>query len=201
MGGYGAMRYSIAHPDLFAASIVLSPAVYFPMPPSDSSAREFGAFGQGNATFSRPATRTLNYPDELKRFEAKNLPSHMFIAVGDDEYQNPNWTDYTHDLDFEAHILYKWTEHTPNLSSELRVLNGGHDWDVWGPEFEEGAKYAFQFVARPEVSIMKATLTGRLGRGPRGRRGGRRRRQRLRGARGGRDGRRAAERRRQGRRA
>ena len=30
MGGYGAMRYSIAHPDLFAASIVLSPAVYFP---------------------------------------------------------------------------------------------------------------------------------------------------------------------------
>ncbi len=57
--------------------------------------------------------------------------------------------DYIHDLDFESHVLYKWAEHTPNLSSEFRVLNGGHDWNVWGPAFEEGAKYAFQYVARP----------------------------------------------------
>src|SRR5882757_8986599 len=28
MGGYGAIRYSLAHPDLFGAAIVLSPAVY-----------------------------------------------------------------------------------------------------------------------------------------------------------------------------
>ena len=47
MGGYGAIRYSLAHPDLFGASIVLSPAVYVPKPPSDSSTREFGAFGKG----------------------------------------------------------------------------------------------------------------------------------------------------------
>ena len=154
MGGYGAMRYSIAHPDLFAASIVLSPAVYFPTPPSDSSTREFGAFGQGQSLFSVANYLKLNYPSELPRFSATNLPSHMFIAVGDDEYQNPNPADYTHDLDFEAHILYKWAEHTPHLSSELRVLNGGHDWDVWAPAFEEGAQYAFQYVARPEVTIM-----------------------------------------------
>ena len=51
----------------------------------------------------------------------------------------------------------------PNLSAELRVLNGGHDWDVWSPAFQEGAKYAFQFVAKPQVSIMKATLTGTPG--------------------------------------
>ena len=87
----------------------------------------------------------------------------MFIAVGDDEYQNPNFADYTHDLDFEAHILYKWAEHAPHLSSELRVLNGGHDWDVWAPAFEEGAQYAFQYVARPEVTIMKAKLVGTAG--------------------------------------
>jgi len=82
------------------------------------------------------------------RFAATGLKSHMFIAVGDDEYQNPNFADYIHDLDFESHVLHKWAEHTPNLSSELRVLNGGHDWNVWGPAFQEGAKYAFQYVAR-----------------------------------------------------
>ena len=143
MGGYGAIRYSIAHPDLFAASIVLSPAVYNPVPPADSSARTFGAFGQGGALFVDAIYRKLDYPAELPRFSAKNLPSHMFIAVGDDEYQNPNFADYIHDLDFESHVLYKWAEHTPNLSSELRVLNGGHDWDVWGPAFNEGRSTHF----------------------------------------------------------
>jgi hypothetical protein len=163
MGGYGAIRYSIAHPDLFAASIVLSPAVYNPVPPADSSARTFGAFGNGGALFVDSIYRKLNYTTELARFSAKNLPSHMFIAVGDDEYQNPSFADYVHDLDFESHVLYKWAEHTQNLSAELRVLNGGHDWNVWGPAFEEGAKYAFQYVARPHVAAMKATLTGTAG--------------------------------------
>jgi len=76
MGGYGAIRYSIAHPDLFAASIVLSPAVYFPLPPRDSSTREFGAFGRGHSLFDGGVYRALNYPDEFTRFAAKNLPSH-----------------------------------------------------------------------------------------------------------------------------
>jgi enterochelin esterase-like enzyme len=160
MGGYGAIRYSIAHPDLFAASIVLSPAVYNPVPPKDSSARTFGAYGQGKSLFVDSIYRKLNYPTELPKFSAKNLPSHMFIAVGDDEYQNPSPADYIHDLDVESHVLYKYAQHTPNLSAELRILNGGHDWDVWGPAFEEGAKYAFQYVAHPQATVMKATLTG-----------------------------------------
>jgi pimeloyl-ACP methyl ester carboxylesterase len=161
MGGYGALRYSIAYPELFAASIVLSPAVYFPTSPSDSSTREFGAFGNGGALFVDSIYRKLNYPAEFQRFATKNLPSHMFVAVGDDEYQNPG--DYVHDLDFEAVVLYKQAERVPNMSAELRVLNGGHGWDVWGPAFEQGAKYAFQFVARPQVSVMKGTLVGTPG--------------------------------------
>lgn len=161
MGGYGAIRYSIAHPDLFAASIVLSPAVYFPQPPSDSSTREFGEFGQGQALFVPAIYANLNYPTEFQRFAATGLKSHMFIAVGDDEYQNPG--SYTHDLDFEAHVLYKQALRVPNMSAELRVLNGGHDWTVWGPGFEEGAKYAFQFVAKPQAQIMKASLVGTAG--------------------------------------
>jgi enterochelin esterase-like enzyme len=158
MGGYGAIRYSLAHPDLFVSSIVLSPAVYIPKPPDDSSTREFGAFGKGRDLFSTHVYKSLNYPEELPRFHETGLKSHMFVAVGDDEYQNPD--GYEHDLDFESVQLYKTVEREPNMTSELRVLDGGHDWEVWGPAFEEGAKYAFQFVAKPEVQIMKATLTG-----------------------------------------
>ena len=49
-----------------------------------------------------------------------------------------------------------------NLSSELRVVDGGHDWDVWGPQFVEGAKYVFQFL-KPPPALVKATLTGTAG--------------------------------------
>jgi enterochelin esterase-like enzyme len=163
MGGYGALRYSIAYPELFAASIVLSPAVYVPTPPKDSSAREFGAFGNAAAPFVDAIYKKLNYPAEFQRFAAKSLPSHMFIAVGDDEYKNPKPEDFAHDLDLEAHVLFNQAVRVPNLTAELRVLNGGHDWDVWEPAFVEGAKYAFTYVARPEVSVMKATLVGTPG--------------------------------------
>src|SRR4029078_6031728 len=58
---------------------------------------------------------------------------------------------------------YKWAEHTAHLSAGLRVRNGGTDWDVWAPAFEEGAQYPFQYVARPAVTIMKAKLVGTPG--------------------------------------
>ena len=70
MGGYGALRYSLAHPDLFGAAIVLSPAVYVPSPPSDSSTREFGAFGLGKSLFVDSIYKKLNYPALFPSFSA-----------------------------------------------------------------------------------------------------------------------------------
>ena len=159
MGGYGAIRWSLAHPDLFGAAIVLSPAVYYPLPPKDSSTREFGAFGDGRRLFVEKIYRELNYPALFDSFEATGLELPMFIAVGDDEFKNPDPRDATHDLDFEAHVLFNQAARVENLSSELRVVDGGHDWDVWEPTFVEGAKYVFRFL-RPPAALMKATLTG-----------------------------------------
>jgi S-formylglutathione hydrolase FrmB len=146
MGGYGALRYSLAHPDLFGAAIVLSPAVYYPIPPSDSSTREFGAFGLGKSLFVDSIYKKLNYPTAFETFKASGLDLPMFIAVGDDEFKLPNPKEASHDLDFEAHVLFNQAVRVPNLSTELRVVDGGHDWDVWGPTFVEGAKYIFQFL-------------------------------------------------------
>ncbi len=162
MGGYGAMRYSLAHPDLFGAAIVLSPAVYFPDPPSDSSTREFGAFGKGQRLFVERIYKQLNYPETFESFVATGLPQRMYIAVGDDEFKNTNPRDFEHDLDFEAHVLFNKAQRVENLTSELRVVDGGHDWDVWGPQFVEGAKYIFDFLTPPPV-LVKATLTGTAG--------------------------------------
>ncbi len=146
MGGYGALRYALAHPDLFRAAIALSPAVYYPLPPSSSSTREFGAFGKGSALFDEATYIQKDYPALLSSFEAANLPSALFIAVGDDEDANINPLDAVHDLDYEAHTLYNKARRVRNLLVQLRVLDGGHGWDVWRPGLLEGLSYILKFV-------------------------------------------------------
>ena len=143
MGGYGALRYSLAHPELFGAAIVLSPAVYFPLPPPDSSTREFGAFGNGAETFDPEIYTAKNYPALIPDFVAAGRPLAMFIAVGDDEKALADPAEATHDLDYEAHTLYNRIRRVPGITSELRVVNGPHDWATWRPTFIEGVEYVF----------------------------------------------------------
>lgn len=137
MGGAGALRYVLAHQDLFAAALVLSPAVYTPTPPLDSSVREFGAFGEGGERFVEEIYLAKNYPALLSTVDTA-LPVRVFVAVGDDEWPNPDPADFRHDLDFEAAVVHNHLKRTPGVAAEFRVLGGGHDWDVWIPAFEEG---------------------------------------------------------------
>ncbi|MGG7466393.1 alpha/beta hydrolase-fold protein [Plantibacter sp. YIM 135347] len=139
MGGAGALRYVTAHQDLFSQAIVLSPAVYVPTPPKDSSAQEFGAFGAGERLFDEARYEGANYPATFAAFDPAS-PVHLFIAVGDDEWVNPLPEDRTHDLDYEAATLYNAAKRVAGISAEFRVLDGGHDWDVWRPAFIEGLR-------------------------------------------------------------
>lgn len=143
MGGYGALRYSLAHPELFGAAIVLSPAVYFPLPPPDSSTREFGAFGNGANVFDPEIYTAKNYPALLPSFSARGLPLVMFIAVGDDERPIADAALAAHDLDYEAHTLYNKVRRVPLITAQLRVVDGPHDWATWRPTFVAGAEYVF----------------------------------------------------------
>nr|WP_055502697.1 alpha/beta hydrolase-fold protein [Nonomuraea pusilla] len=136
MGGAGALRFALAHQDLFGAAAVLSPAVYTPLPPSDSSSRDYGAFGEGGQKFSDDVYRALNYPALLPALDP-DLPVRLFVAVGDDEYANPDPADARHDLDFESAALYNAARRSPAVTAQLRVLDGGHDWSVWTPAFEQ----------------------------------------------------------------
>ncbi|MFI9644027.1 alpha/beta hydrolase-fold protein [Micromonospora sp. NPDC051925] len=137
MGGAGALRYALAHQDLFANALVLSPAVYRPLPPVDSSAREFGGYGSGTSLFSEEVYQRLNYPALLPGLDAES-PVRMYIAVGDDEWANPEPANAVHDLDYEAATLYNTVRRTDGVAAEFRVLDGGHDWDVWRPAFIDG---------------------------------------------------------------
>jgi enterochelin esterase-like enzyme len=126
MGGAGALRHLLAHPDLFSGGVVLSPAVYDPLPPADSSARELGAYGRGEERFVDEVYASLGIQPLLAAFDPA-LPVRLFLAAGDD-----------HDLDREAALVHERAGRVPGISSRLRLLEGGHDWDVWEPALLEG---------------------------------------------------------------
>jgi enterochelin esterase-like enzyme len=161
MGGYGALRYSMAYPERFVGALVLSPAVYIPLPPAESSTREFGAFGNGDALFDEATYQQLNYPALVDSLAASELPLSLFIAVGDDEWKNPNPEDRLHDLDMEAHMLFNQVARISNIRSEFRVYNGGHDWEVWRRGFDEGMRYLAGFIQAGD-SASSESLGGTL---------------------------------------
>lgn len=144
MGGYGALRYALAYPDRFAASILLSPAIYSALPPSSSSARTTGAFG---TPFDPELWRLLNYPKAVKDYAKKSFEVPTFIAVGDDEWNEPAGWQYN--AEYQAVLLFECLCKQMGSAATLRIASGRHDWGLWAPMFSEGLGYIAQFLASP----------------------------------------------------
>ena len=162
MGGAGALRFATAHQDIFSAGIVLSPAVYFPSTPADSSTREFGAYGVGTELYDEARYQQLSYPAAFSTFDPA-LPVHLFIAVGDDEWANPLPQDAIHDLDYEAATLYNKAKRVPGISAEMRVYNGGHDWGVWDAGFREGMRDLAGYLQTTPPTPFEGSQLGSVG--------------------------------------
>lgn len=162
MGGAGALRMAVAHPDMFSAALVLSPAVYTPLPPADSSTRDYGAYGVGDSLFDSDRYTELSYTTEFASFDS-TLPLHMFIAVGDDEWPNPDPAEAENDIDFESAKLYNKARRVPGITAELRVMGGGHDWGVWERGFAEGIEDISSRLVGSQTEQWNAELFGSAG--------------------------------------
>lgn len=149
MGAYGALRYALAYPERFCASIVMSPAIYTPLPPAGSSTREFGAFGSGNTLFVDEIYRSKTYPALLPTFAAKKLPLNLFISAGDDEWKESDPAEAMNDIDMEAHLLFNRVSRVSSIKAELRILNGDHDWPVWQATLREALPFIFKGMSKP----------------------------------------------------
>ncbi len=162
MGGAGALRYVLAHQNLFGSALVLSPAVFTPLPPADDDVRNYGAFGVGSAKFVDSRYQALNYPALLAKLNP-DQPVHVFLAVGDKEYVEPNPADAHHDLDFEEAVAYNQLVRTPGVTADWRVLGGGHDWDVWQPAFVEGIENLSGYLSTTKPQVINTSLLGTSG--------------------------------------
>ena len=140
MGGYGALRYALAYPELFSACALLSPALYDEAPPLESSARSTGAFG---TPFNLSLWDSLNYPASIKSFLPKNTREFFYIGAGDDDWNNPEGQKFN--IEFQSVILYENLHKKLRLPAELRIINGDHSWKVWTPLFTEAIQLMMKF--------------------------------------------------------
>jgi enterochelin esterase-like enzyme len=139
MGGAGALRLALAHPGLFGAAVVLSPAVYAPLPPLDSNARSSGAYGLGRRRFVAARYRELSYDTLLDDVEPRS-PVTIFVATGDDEYRHPQARDARHDMPIEVARLHARLCRTSGVSAHLRIYSGGHGPSMWWPAMIDGLR-------------------------------------------------------------
>ena len=136
MGGYGALRFALKYPEMFAAAALLSPAVYDPLPPPKSSARSIATFGE---PFDEQVWKSLNYPTLWPAYLAKKTPVPMYINSGDDD-------EFM--IEAEATELYSLLRGNQQ-PAELRIVNGAHSWPVWAGTIGDAMKYIFRYSAKP----------------------------------------------------
>jgi len=143
MGGYGALRFALKYPEKFQAAALLSPAIYNPEPPTDSSARFVKVFAQPgtDGAYSTEVWKANNYPVLWDAYLQKKMPVAMYINSGDDD-------DFF--IESEASQLYALLRKNKQ-PAELRIVNGKHEWAVWEESLGDALKYVFRNVRRPQA--------------------------------------------------
>lgn len=140
MGGYGSLRFALKYPEMFRAAALLSPAIYNPEPPQNSSARRVGVFG--TPEFDLAIWKSLNYPPLWDAYLARKLPVPMYLNSGDDD-----------DFLIEKEVVQLYEILRANRQpAELRIVDGAHVWAVWDSTIGDAMKYIFGFAARPAIT-------------------------------------------------
>ena len=139
MGGYGSLRFVLKYPEMFATAALLSPAIYDPEPPQQSSARRAAAFAAPE--FDAALWRSFNYPALWDAYLQKKTPVPMYINSGDDDNLF---------IEAEAVKLYSLLR-KHRQPAELRIVDGGHVWPVWESTIGDALRYIFGFAARPVI--------------------------------------------------
>ncbi|KDB06877.1 esterase [Burkholderia sp. lig30] len=133
MGGFGALRFALLEPGLFCGAMLLSPAIYSNEPPLNSAARYVGVFG--DKQFEARVWHELNYPALWRGYFGRTWRVPMFIAAGDDDLT----------IQAESSVLYTQLRRAQN-PAELRIVDGGHTWDVWRGLIGPALKYTLDCV-------------------------------------------------------
>ncbi len=119
MGGYGAIKLGLRHPDLYAFAGGLSPAVDVPSRPFSIKRPAQWRFHSSIFGPAGSQTRHDNDPFFLARNADSSKTPYFYIVCGDQEGLLPPVKSFALLLEQRG------------LPSEFHVVTGGHNWDQW----------------------------------------------------------------------
>jgi enterochelin esterase-like enzyme len=139
-GGYGTIRLAFTHPEMFAAGAALSPAVYDPVPPSNSAAVKDPAF-QKDGAFDATTWQRLNWPGLFEAYKSQPQVVPLYLNSGDRD---------RFDIAYHAAALHKTLRgHQPGMVV-FRVVDGDHEWPVWERTIGEAMEYTLNKLSGPQ---------------------------------------------------
>jgi putative tributyrin esterase len=124
MGGFGAVKLALRHPDLFAFAGGLSSAIDAPSRPF--ALQRFRQWRQHRSIFGPwgSTTRRDNDPLVLVRSADPEKTPYFFLTCGDQEGLLPPNRNFAKLLE-QRHFRY-----------EFHVVPGGHDWSQWNARLD-----------------------------------------------------------------
>ncbi len=126
MGGYGALSIALRHPDRFAAAVSLSGALFQEPPTHRRIYLEAWGSPPDRAWFERSSPLHL-----VRSLPVGTRFPRIWLSCGDDDA-----------LGFLAHTLAVHDAlEERKLDHELRVLDGGHSWELWRSQSEDWLRF------------------------------------------------------------
>jgi enterochelin esterase-like enzyme len=138
-GGYGALNLVMKYPQLFAATAILSPAIYDPVPPSHSSGVRNPPF-QRDGKFDPALWQSLNYTAHIEGYKKSGTIVPLYINSGDHD---------TFSIALHATTLYERLRLHQPKDIELRIVDGDHEWMVWRDTLPDALAFLNARIAGP----------------------------------------------------
>jgi S-formylglutathione hydrolase FrmB len=143
MGGYGSLLYSLKHPDMFAACVAMSPAVFtneelLAMSKDRKSMFEtlFGAFDQNTQSIN-DYWKQNSVLDLVKACPNSDLNKvRYYIDCGDN--------DFLYRGNAALHVAMR----DRGIPHECRMRDGAHTWSYWRVALKEGLHFVGQSFQR-----------------------------------------------------
>lgn len=135
-GGFGTANIALQYPELFAAAAPLSPAVYTPVPPNDSSATSQDTFVE-NGEFSPALWTANNWVSFIEEYKRKRVIVPFYINTGDHD---------RFDIAYHAAVFYQALRDYQPEYTELRIFDGDHNFAAWGGSIADALTYMSKFL-------------------------------------------------------
>lgn len=135
-GGFGAANAALKRPDLYEVAAILSPAVYHPLPPDNSSATKSKVF-ETEGKFDPSKWYELGWFSKFNNYKRGASVVSFYINSGDhDRYETM----------YHAMEFYKVLRSHQPENVELRIFDGDHNFKAWGVSVKDALVYITQKI-------------------------------------------------------